>query len=124
MRPLHLAFVWHLHQPYHKDDVSGTSLLPWVRLRAAKDYRKLAVLLADHPRLRQTVNLVPSLLVQLEDRARGGEDDLFLRVSRKTPADLSAGERAFVLRWLRESTRLPRVRASPRYAELAGRAEH
>lgn len=124
MRPLHLAFVWHLHQPYHKDDVNGTTLLPWVRLRAAKDYRKLAVLLADHPRLRQTFNLVPSLLVQLEDRTRGGGDDLFLRVSRKAPADLSAGERAFVLRWLRESTRLPRVRASPRYAELAGRAEH
>ncbi|MBO0703793.1 MAG: glycoside hydrolase, partial [Candidatus Dormibacteraeota bacterium] len=124
MRPLHLAFVWHLHQPYHKDDVSGTTLLPWVRLRAAKDYRKLAALLADHPGLRQTFNLVPSLLVQLEDRARGGSDDLFLRVSRKPPADLSAGERAFVLRWLRESTRQPRVRASPRYAELAGRAEH
>ncbi|MBO0689261.1 MAG: glycoside hydrolase, partial [Candidatus Dormibacteraeota bacterium] len=124
MRPLHLALVWHLHQPYHKDDVSGTTLLPWVRLRAAKDYRKLAVLLADHPRLRQTFNLVPSLLVQLEDRARGGAEDLFLRVSRKPAAELSAGERAFVLRWLRESTRLPRVRASARYAELAGRAQH
>jgi starch synthase len=130
MRPLHLAFVWHLHQPYYKDDLTDTYLLPWVRLRSTKDYHKMAALLDSYPRVRQTFNLVPSLLAQIDDYGRispngegGREHDLFLRLSRKPAADLTAEERAFVLRWMRESPRFLRVQASPRYRELASRAE-
>ena len=86
MRPLHLALVWHLHQPYYKDDVSGSYLLPWVRLRTCKDYRKMVSLLADYPRLRQTFNLVPSLLTQIDDYAHSASRDLFLDLSRR-PAE-------------------------------------
>src|SRR5919108_223207 len=32
MKPLHVALVWHMHQPYYKDDLTQTYLLPWVRL--------------------------------------------------------------------------------------------
>jgi starch synthase len=127
MKPLHLAFVWHLHQPYYKDDLTDTYLLPWVRLRSTKDYHKMASLLDSYPRVRQTFNLVPSLLTQIDDYGRQGEPernhDLFLRLSRTPAGDLSAEERAFVLRWMRESPRFLRVQASPRYRELASRAE-
>jgi starch synthase len=130
MRPLHLAFVWHLHQPYYKDDLTDTYLLPWVRLRSTKDYHKMAALLDSYPRVRQTFNLVPSLLAQIDDYGRvspngegGREHDLFLRLSRKPAGELTQEERAFVLRWMRESPRFLRVQASPRYRELASRLE-
>ena len=42
MKPLHVAFVWHMHQPYYKDDLTNTYLLPWVRLRSAKDSSRLS----------------------------------------------------------------------------------
>jgi alpha-amylase/alpha-mannosidase (GH57 family) len=123
MRPLHLALVWHQHQPYYKDDLTDTYLLPWVRLRSTKDYAKMAELVAAYPKARQTFNLVPSLLVQIEDHAKGPRNDLFLRLSQKPAAELTAEERAFVLRWMRESPRFLRVQASPRYSDLASRAE-
>ena len=129
MRPLHLAFVWHLHQPYYKDDLTDTYLLPWVRLRSTKDYHKMAALLESYPRVRQTFNLVPSLLTQIEDYGReadGGatrDPDLFLRLSRKPARELTADDRSFILRWMRESPRFLRVQASPRYRELAARSE-
>jgi alpha-amylase/alpha-mannosidase (GH57 family) len=36
--PLYIAFVWHMHQPYYKDDITGTYILPWVRMHGIKDY--------------------------------------------------------------------------------------
>jgi starch synthase len=122
MRPLHLALVWHLHQPYYKDDLTATYLLPWVRLRSSKDYQKMAALLEAYPRLRQTFNLVPSLLTQIEDHASGSLKDLFGDLSRKPAESLNAEERSFLLKWMREPQRFLRVQASPRYAELAGRS--
>jgi starch synthase len=123
MRPLHLALVWHLHQPYYKDDLTGAYLLPWVRLRSCKDYQKMSSMLAAYPRLRQTFNLVPSLLTQIDDYATNTSRDLFWDLSRKPAEELNADERAFLLRWMRESPRFLRVQASPRYLELAGRSE-
>jgi starch synthase len=124
MRKISLALVWHMHQPYYKDDLSGTYLLPWVRLRSTKDYARMADLAAAYPSVKQTFNLVPSLLEQIQDTARGGSDDLFLSLSRKPAGDLTGEERAFLLRWMREPSRFLRVQASPRYSELASRDEH
>jgi ADP-glucose type glycogen/starch synthase len=123
MRPLHLAFVWHMHQPYYKDDLTKTYLLPWVRLRAAKDYYKMAAILDDYPRVRQTFNLVPSLLAQIEDYTRGDYEDLFLNLAQRPAADLTPEEERFLIRWTRESPRFLRVQASSRYSELATRSE-
>ena len=122
-RPLHVAFVWHMHQPYYKDDLTGTYLLPWVRLRCAKDYHKMPALLDAYPRIHQTFNLVPSLLAQIDDYASGRFEDLFLNLARKPAADLTFEERGFVLRWMRESPDFLRVQQSPRYLELASRPE-
>src|SRR3979411_1356400 len=121
MKPLHVAFVWHMHQPYYKDDLTSTYLLPWVRLRCAKDYYKMPALLDSYPKVRATFNLVPSLLAQIEDYGKEESVDLFLNLSKRDAKELSAEERDFLLRWMRESPRALRVQQSPRYLELASR---
>src|SRR2546427_2264134 len=122
MKPLHVAFVWHMHQPYYKDDLTSTYLLPWVRLRCAKDYLKMPALLDGYPKVRATFNLVPSLLAQIEDYGKEGSVDLFLNLSSRDAGELSAEEQTFLLRWMRESPRSLRVQQSPRYLELASRS--
>jgi len=121
MKPLHLAFVWHMHQPYYKDDLTSTYLLPWVRLHCAKDYHKMAALLDGYPRVRQTFNLVPALLAQIDEYARGEAHDLFLNLCRRPAGELTAEERGFLIRWVRESPQALRVQQSPRYLELASK---
>jgi ADP-glucose type glycogen/starch synthase len=122
MKPLHVAFIWHMHQPYYKDDLTSTYLLPWVRLRSAKDYYKMPALLDAYPKVRATFNLVPSLLAQIEDYGKEDSVDLFLNLSKRDSSELSSEERAFIIRWMRESPRAIRVQQSPRYLELASRA--
>ena len=121
MKPLQVAFIWHMHQPYYKDDLTSTYLLPWVRLRSAKDYYKMPALLDGYPKVRATFNLVPALLAQIEDYGKEESVDLFLNLSQRAAGDLSSEERDFVLRWMRESPRALRVQQSPRYVELASR---
>src|SRR5438270_263646 len=110
-----------MHQPYYKDDLTNTYLLPWVRLHAVKDYHKMVALLDGYPRLKQTFNLVPSLLAQIDEYSRGEARDLFLNLSRRPAYELSVEEQNFLIRWLRESPQTLRVQQSPRYLELASR---
>src|SRR4051794_22832968 len=86
MHDVCLAFFWHQHQPYYPDDVSQENPMPWVRLHGTKDYWGMAMQLKEVPELRATINLVPSLLVQLQAYLTDGHQDKHLRVSR-TPAD-------------------------------------
>ncbi len=67
LTPLSVAFIWHMHQPYYKDDLTGDYLMPWVRLHAVKDYLDMVKMLAPFPKIRQTFNLVPSLIDQIQD---------------------------------------------------------
>jgi len=122
-RPLHVAFVWHMHQPYYKDDLSNSFLLPWVRLRAAKDYYKMPALLDSYPDLKQTFNLVPALVEQIQDYADGGIQDVYMELARRPVSGLSADERAFIARWMTESSQIRRVRQYPRYLELVRKRE-
>ena len=68
--PLYVAFIWHQHQPLYKSQ-SGGYRLPWVRLHGTKDYLDLMLILEQFPKLHQTVNLVPSLIMQIEDYVAG-----------------------------------------------------
>ncbi len=61
-----LAILWHQHQPYYPDDVAGENPMPWVRLHGVKDYYGMALHLLEFPEMRCTINLVPSLLLQLQ----------------------------------------------------------
>ncbi|HSO92957.1 MAG TPA: glycoside hydrolase family 57 protein, partial [Candidatus Dormibacteraeota bacterium] len=122
-RPLHVAFVWHMHQPYYKDDRTNTFLLPWVRLRCAKDYYKMAALLDEYPSIRQTFNLVPSLTEQIQSYVDGPVNDIYMELARRPVRDLNTEERVFIARWMTESSQIRRVRQYPRYLELVQKRE-
>src|SRR5437764_13556301 len=82
MPKVSLALMWHQHQPYYPDDVSGHNPMPWVRLHGTKDYWGMAALLKEVPQLRATINLVPSLIAQIRAYTHQGHEDEHLRVSR------------------------------------------
>ncbi len=97
MGRVHIAFLWHMHQPFYRDPANGAFSLPWVRLHSTRGYYDMIALLEAYPAVRQTFNLVPSLLVQLEEYARGEARDVFLDHSRKPAEELSPEEKKFLL---------------------------
>src|SRR5262250_3122519 len=100
MPVLRVVLLWHQHQPFYKDLVSGEYRLPWVRLHALKDYYGMVRLLDEFPRVHQTFNLVPSLIEQLQDYVSGQAIDPFLEVAAKPANELSEEEKAFALLYL------------------------
>ncbi len=117
--PLHVAFVWHMHQPYYRSALSGAFEMPWARMHALKDYGDMVNTLAAYPMLHQTFNLVPCLVEQLETYASGDFVDVYWNHTVKPAADLDAAERAFVVERMCERPTHPRARTFPRYLELA-----
>ncbi len=86
-----------MHQPYYRNPLTGEYSLPWVRLHAFKGYYDMISLLEDYPDIRQTFNLVPSLIRQLNDYSAGEAKDLFLELSLKPAGELSPEDRKFIL---------------------------
>jgi alpha-amylase/alpha-mannosidase (GH57 family) len=115
--PLYLAFLWHMHQPLYKDLRTGVYTLPWVRLHGTKDYFDMAAVLEGFPAVRQTFNLVPSLLDQIEDYAAGAIDP-FLEQTLRPAADLSAEEKQFLLEHFFMAHPETMILVHPRYREL------
>ena len=113
-----VCFLWHMHQPYYKDPVSGAYILPWVRLHAIKNYVALPRIFRAFPGVRHTFNLVPSLLIQVKDYVDNGAGDSFLDVSRKNALDLSKEEREFILRNFFSAFAPTMILPQQRYAEL------
>nr|MDP9264259.1 glycoside hydrolase [Acidobacteriota bacterium] len=118
MPKLRIVFLWHMHQPYYKDLVSGEYRLPWVRLHALKDYYGMVRLLEEFPQIHQTFNLVPSLVAQIEDYVAGTARDPFFDVAAKPARDLSAEERQFALQYLFQANQTNMIGRYPRYHEL------
>jgi alpha-amylase/alpha-mannosidase (GH57 family) len=85
MPALRLIFLWHQHQPFYKDLVTGEYRLPWVRLHALKDYYGMVKLLDEFPNVHQNFNLVPSLITQIQDYVAGTAQDPFLKVAASQP---------------------------------------
>jgi alpha-amylase/alpha-mannosidase (GH57 family) len=118
MAEVALAFLWHQHQPYYPDDVAGQNPMPWVRLHGVKDYYGMALHLREFPEMRCTINLVPSLLVQLQAYTDRGATDRFLDISR-VPADgLTEEDSLFLLDQFFMANADQMIRPFPRYAEL------
>ncbi len=94
-----LCFLWHMHQPFYKDLWTGEYKLPWTRLHALKDYPGMVEILEEFPRIRQTFNLVPSMVLQIDEYARGKASDPFFDCAVLPAEDLTAAQRAFVLKY-------------------------
>lgn len=121
--PLYVAFVWHQHQPLYKSreadtDTWGQYRLPWVRLHGTKDYLDLVLMLEKYPKLHQTVNLVPSLLLQLEDYAEGEAIDPYLALALTPAAQLKPQDKQFIIKHFFDGHFHTLVEPHPRYAQL------
>ncbi len=117
-RPLHVALVWHMHQPYYKDLVTERYILPWVRLHGTKDYYDMVKVLEDYPQVRQTFNVVPSLASQIMDYANGSAQDRYIDLTLKAPEELDAAEKVEILTTFFYANHDHMVRPYPRYADL------
>jgi len=118
MAQLRVVVLWHQHQPFYKDLVTGQYRLPWTRLHALKDYYGMVKLLEEFPNVHQTFNLVPSLVTQIQDYASGDAQDPFLQVAAKQAKDLSPDERRFALQYLFQAHPVNLIGRYPRYREL------
>ena len=116
---IQLVFLWHMHQPYYKDLVTGKYRLPWVRLHALKDYYGMVKLLDEFPGLHQTFNLVPSLITQLQEYVSGTAQDPFLQAAARPASEMDLAERLFALQYLFQANADNMIGRYPRYRELA-----
>src|SRR5262245_41005808 len=118
MPVIRVIVLWHQHQPFYKDLVTGEYRLPWVRLHALKDYYGMVKLLDEFPNVHQTFNLVPSLIAQLEDYVAGNAHSEFLSVVTRPVSELSREDRRFALRTLFYANPQNMIARYPRYQEL------
>jgi alpha-amylase/alpha-mannosidase (GH57 family) len=118
MPVLRVIVLWHQHQPFYKDLVTGEYRLPWVRMHALKDYYGMVKLLDEFPKVHQTFNLVPSLMTQIQDYVDGTAHDPFLQVAARPAKDLTPQERQFALRYLFQANETHLIGRYPRYREL------
>ena len=81
---LNLAIVFHQHQPYYKNKLTGTYEMPWVRVHAMTEYVDSPGILAQNPGTKITYNLVPSFIEQLVDYHRNETPDVHTDFARRT----------------------------------------
>jgi len=115
---IRLLLLWHMHQPFYKDMVTGEYRLPWVRLHALKDYYGMVKLLDEFPQIHQNFNLVPSLVAQMQDYVAGEAHDPFFDLVAKPSRELTAIDRRFALQYLFQANPVNMIGRYPRYREL------
>lgn len=96
MKKLKFAILWHFHQPYYKKDEQF--ILPWVRLHGIKDYKDLPELLSEFASIKQSINIVPSMLVQIDDYLSSETQDMVQILSRKHKSEFSQAEKKEFIR--------------------------
>ena len=129
MNRIHLAVLWHMHQPQYRDPETGTYVLPWTRLHATKDYWGMVKLLEEFPQFHATFNMVPSLCMQLEEYASGKFKEPWFTIAFKPPETLTKEEkreildRAFQVNHERLLSRWPRFMELYEWSRAAGGAQ-
>ncbi len=117
-KKLHLAFVWHMHQPYYRDDIDQKTQMPWVFLHAIKDYYDLPWYMSKFQKEKATFNLVPSLLFQIESYINGNANDRLLLALQKDIHNLSKDEKDYLESYLFLSNEKNMVKPLKRYYNL------
>lgn len=116
MKKLAIAFIWNQHQPFYQDTEREEYIMPWARLHAIKDYYSMAALLESFPAIRQTFNLTPSLLEQIEHYLSGSRD--YYQQVLKPAEQLSSVEKRFLLHHYFDIHWEKVIGLYPRYREL------
>ncbi len=107
-----------MHQPFYKDLITGEYKLPWTRMHALKDYYGMVRILEEFPTVHQTFNLVPSMMVQVDEYATGIAIDPYLQVALKPAENLTEAEQDFLLRQFFHAYPPRMIYRYPRYGEL------
>jgi alpha-amylase/alpha-mannosidase (GH57 family) len=118
MPQIYLCFLWHMHQPFYKDLVTGEYNLPWTRLHALKDYYGMVHILEEFPKIHQTFNLVPSMMVQVAEYAAGEARDPFLDCAARPADALTHAQRDLILDHFFHAHPDRMINRFPRYREL------
>src|SRR5712664_2767845 len=113
-----VSFLWHMHQPFYKDLVRKTYVMPWAYLHGTKDYLGMAALAEEFPDVHQTFNLVPSLLWQLEEYAKGNAQDASLELAFKPVDELANEDRSAIIERFFPVPVRTMLQPFPRYFEL------
>jgi alpha-amylase/alpha-mannosidase (GH57 family) len=113
-----VTFLWHMHQPFYFDRVSGEVSMPWVRLHACKGYYDMMALLEDFPHVRATFNVVPSLITQIDAYRDGTAKDKFLEHSSIPAKELTPVQKKFILREFFQANWDNMIRPHKRYWEI------
>ena len=114
---LKVCILWHMHQPDYRDPVSSQTLLPWTWLHAVKDYGEMLETIAETDAC-VTVNLVPTLLEQLERYGNGSDQDRWLELVALHPAQLGESERQFIVEQFFSVNEETQILPNPRYHHL------
>ncbi len=116
MTPLKIAILWHQHQPYYK--INGEYKLPWVRLHGIKDYFDLPALLFDYPHIKQTFNIVPSMIIQIEDYAQNKVNEIILNLTEKEAKQLNDDDKRKIFNYFFICNEKNMILPYKRYAQL------
>jgi alpha-amylase/alpha-mannosidase (GH57 family) len=123
MNRVHLVLLWHMHQPLYRDPGTGRYLMPWARLHALKDYWGMVKILEEFPGVRATVNVVPSLAMQIEEYASGSFAEPWLRLAFQPAEELRPAENLEILDRAFQVNRENLMSRWPRYVELFHRVQ-
>ncbi len=116
--PLKVCILWHMHQPDYRDPVSDQTLLPWTWLHGLKDYGEMLETIAETG-ARVTVNLVPTLLEQLERYANGSDRDRWLELATTPAVQLGEAERQFIVEQFFSVNEETQILPHRRYQQLS-----
>ena len=113
-----VAILWHMHQPFYKDLLSGEYRMPWTRLHALKDYYGMVAMLREFPKFHLTFNFVPSLVTQIEEYASDQVQEEPYHIVFKPAAELTKDERLSLLEFAFHINRENLLNRYPRFQEL------
>jgi alpha-amylase/alpha-mannosidase (GH57 family) len=117
-----------MHQPFYKDLAEGVYTMPWVRLHSLKDYYGMVAMMRDFPTFHATFNMVPSVVLQIEDYAHDTAREPAYDLAFMPANDMTAAEReallasAFQINYDNLLSRYPRFRELWEKARKSGLA--
>jgi alpha-amylase/alpha-mannosidase (GH57 family) len=115
--------LWHMHQPFYKDLAEDVYTMPWVRLHCLKDYYGMVALFREFPTVHATFNLVPSLVLQIEDYARDTAREPANDLAFRPVSELTAPQREALLATAFQINYDNLLNRYPRYRELWEKAQ-
>jgi hypothetical protein len=93
-----ISFLWHLHQPAYRT-ADGVAHAPWVLLHAGGAYATLARAIERSGGTGQIINIVPTLVEQLEAYRDDRVTDPVAEALVTPSHELSPGQRHIVIEW-------------------------